>query len=74
MVMKKTYKGYVDGVYGIYRGIKPDNLVVDEEIEVYYPDNGYVFTKDGEEFSAVILKENETINMYEEVERDEDNE
>lgn len=68
MEIKTTYKGYINGVYGIYCGFKPDGLDVKEEITVYYPDEGKVFTKDGEEYSAVVLQEGETIEDYEETE------
>ena len=69
MEIKTTYKGYIDGVYGIYCGFKPDGLEVDEENPVYYPDEGKIFIKDGEEFSAVVLQEGESIEDYDEVEQ-----
>lgn len=68
MQMKKTYKGYKDGVYGIYCGFKPKGLENVEEVEVYYPDEGYTFMKDNKEFSVVILREGEEIGDYQEVE------
>lgn len=71
MQIKTTYKGYIDGVYGIYCGFKPDGLEVEEEVPVYYPDEGKIFTKDGEEYTAVVLQDGETIGDYEEVEKSE---
>lgn len=68
MEMRVTYKGTLNGVHGVFCGFKPKGLRNKEEIEVYYPDEGKVFIKDGEEFSAVILQEGETIEDYEEVE------
>lgn len=68
MQTKITYKGYIDGVYGIYCGFKPENLEIEEEVTVYYPDEGKIFIKDGEEFGAVVLQEGESIADYEEVE------
>ena len=63
-----TYKGTnKKGIYGIYCGFKPRGLKVAEEITVYHPDEGKVFMKDGEEYSAIILKEGETIEAYKEV-------
>ena len=48
MEIKTTYKGYINGVYGIYCGFKPEGLKVEEEVPVYYPDEGKIFIKDGE--------------------------
>ena len=45
MQIKTTYKGYKNGVYGIYCGFKPEGLQVEQEISVYYPDEGKVFVK-----------------------------
>ena len=67
MLTNITYKGIIDGVYGIYCGFKPDNLEVEEEVTVYHPDEGKVFIKDGEEYTAVVLQPGETIEDYEEV-------
>lgn len=68
MQTKITYKGYIDGVYGIYCGFCPENLEIEEEVTVYYPDENKVFIKDGEEFGAVVLQEGESIADYDEVE------
>jgi hypothetical protein len=70
MQIRITYKGTIDGVYGIYCGFKPENLVVEEEIPVYYPDEGKIFVKDGEKYSAVVLQDGESIEDYEEIEYD----
>ena len=67
MEIKTTYKGYINGVYGIYCGFKPDSLKVEEEISVYYTSEGKIFIKDGEEFGAVILQKGENIEDYTEV-------
>ena len=68
MQTKITYKGYIDGVYGIYCGFCPENLEIEEEVTVYYPDEGKIFIKDGEEYGAVVLQEGESIADYDEVE------
>lgn len=68
MQTKITYKGTKDGVYGIYCGFCPENLEIEEEVTVYYPDEGKIFIKDGEEFGAVVLQEGESIADYDEVE------
>lgn len=67
MEIKTTYKGYINGIYGIYCGFKPNGLDVEEEIPVYYPSEGKIFIKDGEEFGAVVLQEGESIKDYTEV-------
>jgi hypothetical protein len=67
MYIKTTYKGTLNGVYGIYCGFKPDGLDVEEEVPVYYPSEGKIFIKDGEEYSAVVLQEGESIEDYTEV-------
>lgn len=70
MEIRKTYKGYCDGVFGIWCGFKPDNAQIEEETDVYYPDKGNVFKKDGEIYTAVVLEDGETIDMYEETQED----
>lgn len=68
-----TYKGILNGVYGIFCGFKPEGLEVIEEVTVYKPDNGKVFKKDDKEYTAIILKEDINIADYEEVESIENN-
>lgn len=72
MQIKITYKGYINGVYGIYCGFKPEGLEVTEEVPVYYPDEGKIFIKDGEYYSAVVLQEGESISDYQEVDEPEE--
>ena len=71
MEVRTTYKGTYKGAYGIYCGFKPKGMRNPEEIDVYYPDEGKIFVKDGESFSVVILKENENIEDYSEEEIEE---
>ena len=73
MNTKITYKGTKDGVYGIYCGFRPKGLKNVETVTVYYPDEGKVFKKGEEEFSAVVLQENEKIEDYEEIAKTEEN-
>lgn len=69
--MKKriTYCGELNGVKGLWCGFKPKGLTVENEIEVFYADEGKVFVKDGEYFDSVVLKDGEKIKDYEEVEK-----
>ena len=62
-----TYKGKLNGVSGLWCGFCPEGIEVEEEITVYKPDEGKIFVKDGEECSAVVLQEGESIEDYEEV-------
>ena len=70
MEIRTTYKGTLNGVYGIYCGFCPEGLEVEEEIPVYYPSEGNMFIKNGEKYYAVVLHEGEDINSYEEIEDD----
>lgn len=67
MYTKITYKGYVNSVYGIYCGFKPEGLEVEQEVTVYYPDEGMIFKKDEEQYDVVILQAGELIDEYIEV-------
>ena len=71
MQIKTTYKGYMNNVFGIYCGFCPSGLDITEEVPVYYPDEGKIFVKDGEEYFCVVLQEGETIDDYEEIEKEE---
>lgn len=67
MEIRITYKGTLNGVHGLWCGFKPEGIEVAEEIPVYYPDEGKIFIKDGEEFGTVVLQEGESIEDYTEV-------
>ena len=73
MQIKITYKGTLDGKYCISCGHIKEGMIVEEEINVYYPDEGKVFVKNDEKYTAVILKENETIEDYQEIAIEEEN-
>ena len=65
-----TYKGTRNGIHGLWCGFKPDDVIVEEEITVYHPDEGKEFMKNGERFSAVVLQEGEKIEDYEQVDEE----
>lgn len=67
MIVKTTYIGTLNGIHGIWCGFLPEGVIVEKEIPVYYPDEGKVFTKDGELFDSVVLQEGESIEDYVEI-------
>lgn len=66
MQIRKTYKGILNGSYCISCGHIEEGMIVEEEITIYYPDNGKVFIKDNTEYDYVIEQEGVTISDYEE--------
>lgn len=67
MKTRKSYVGTLNGVSGIWCDKKPKGIDLEKTIEWYSADEGMVFTKDGELFDSVILKEGETIDQYIEI-------
>lgn len=69
-----TYKGTLNGIYGVYCGYKPEGLIVEEETTFYRADEGKIFQRktDGLKFKDVFLEDGETIDDYEEIIWDED--
>ena len=67
MNIKTSYIGELNGVKGVWCGFKPEGLVVEKEVPVYYADEGKTFTKDGKFYSSVVLQEGEKIEDYVEV-------
>lgn len=70
MIERHTYKGTVDGVFGIFVDKKPENIELQEEVVWYSADEGKVFVdKEGNMLDSVILKEGETIDEYTEIKK-----
>ncbi|MCM1003589.1 MAG: hypothetical protein NC408_04535 [Candidatus Gastranaerophilales bacterium] len=69
METRTTYIGILDGKRGFFCGFKPDGLMVEEEREVLYPDEGYRLKhKETEETSACVwLRYGDKAENYEEV-------
>lgn len=68
MQTRHTYKGTVDGVFGVFVDKKPENIELQEEVVWYSPDEGKVFVdKEGNMLDSVILNEGETIDEYTEI-------
>lgn len=72
MKIRKSYKGLLNGVFGIWTDVMPDGLELQEEITFYVPDENKAFKKGNEYFDCVILKDGEKIEDYEEVDKPEE--
>ena len=74
MQVKITYTGTLNGVKGIWCGIKPNGAIITKEICVLYPKEKQKLRKKGTEelLDFVILKEDDTQENYEEVEKPKD--
>ena len=70
MIESKSYRGKLDGVFGIWTDKKPKGLKEVEEITFYQADEGKVFAKDGEPLGrTLVLQDGEKIEDYEEIEK-----
>ena len=63
----KTYKGNLNGIAGLWCGHLPEGVEVEEEITVYRPDEGKIFSKDGKLFFCVVLRDGVNIEDYQEI-------
>jgi len=72
MFTTTTYKGTLDGKYIISCDHITEGMIIEEEVTVYHPDEGKIFIKDGEYYSAVVLQDGETIEGYQEVDEPEE--
>lgn len=69
MKERKSYRGVLKGVCGVWVDKKPRGLVVEEEVVFYTPDDGKVFKKGDEFFDCVVIANgNKKIEDYDEVE------
>ena len=53
----KSYLGKLNGVSGVWCDKKPRGLKVEKENTYYTPDEDKVFTKDGELFDTVFIRD-----------------
>lgn len=67
MKTRKSYFGTLDGVKGVWCDKKPKGIELEKTVEYYVPDDGMVFTKDGDLFTCVVLKDGEKITDYVEI-------
>lgn len=63
----KAYLGKLNGISGVWCDKKPKDLEVVQENTFYTPDEGMVFTKDGELFDIVFVRD-ESIKIEEYIE------
>ena len=69
MKERKSYRGKLNGVRGIWTDTKPEELKDVEEITFYQADEGKVFVnlKTAESCNMLVLKEGEKLSDYDEI-------
>lgn len=67
MKERTTYIGTLNGAGAVCCDKKPRGFKVEKTVIWYSADEGMVFTKDGELFDSVVLKDGETIEQYIEI-------
>lgn len=67
MKERKSYVGKLNGISGIWCDQKPEGLEVTKEITFYTPDEGKIFTKDGELVDSVVITDGIDIKDYVEI-------
>lgn len=67
MKERHSYIGTLNGINGVWCDKKPEGLEIKETITFYTPDEGMVFTKDGELFDSVVIKDDIKIEDYVEI-------
>lgn len=72
MYIKITYLGTVNGITGIWCGFKPDNIIIKEERNILYPENGYELVKNDEHYNSVWLKNGDVPENYTEIKKEEE--
>lgn len=67
MKERHSYIGTLNGINGVWCDKKPEGLDLKETVTFYTPDEGMVFTKDGELFDSVVIKDDIKIEDYVEI-------
>ena len=68
MIERKSYKGTLNGVFGIFTDVKPEGLELVEEVTFYNPDEGKVFVdKDGNILDCVVITDGVDIKDFVEI-------
>ena len=67
MKERHSYIGTLNGVKGVWCDQKPDGIQLEKDVTWYSPDEGKVFTKDGELFDSVIITDGVDISEYIEI-------
>lgn len=74
MKERHSYFGTLNGVYGMFCDVKPDGIELEKDVTWYSPDEGKVFTKDGELFDSVVITDGVDISEYTEIVKPEEKE
>lgn len=67
MKERHSYIGTLNGINGVWCDTKPEGLEIKETVTFYTPDEGMVFTKDGELFDSVVINDDIKIEDYVEI-------
>lgn len=67
MKERKSYKGTLNEVFGIWTDQKPEDIVLIDEVTFYTPDDGKIFYKDGEYYDCVVIEDDVKIEDYQEI-------
>ena len=67
MKERHSYQGKLNGISGIWCDHKPEGIEITKEITFYTPDEGMIFTKDGELYDSVVIQEGVDIKNYIEI-------
>lgn len=68
MIERKSYKGTLNGVFGIFTDTKPEGLELAEEVTFYSADEGKTFVdKEGNMTDTVVIIDGVDIKDYVEI-------
>ena len=68
MIERKSYKGTLNGVFGIFTDVKPEGLELVEEVTFYSADEGKTFVdKEGNMTDTVVIMDGVDIKDYVEI-------
>ena len=68
MFERRSYKGMLNGVFGIFTDTKPEGLDLQEEVVFYVPDEDKIFVdKDGNMIDCVIITDGVDIKEFTEI-------
>ena len=74
MNIKKTYYGKINGFDAMTCDFVPEDMTVEKEETVLYPEEGYILEKDGEQFDCYVIKKEKEAKSFSEVKLEEESE